>query len=154
MAEPQLLEARDPEQEGDPEAKPRFLGFEEDLSSIEVPTELATLDEALAFLADSGCGIQLDLKALGAELRIAEALRRHDLVDRSVVSSFRPASLRALHELEPGLRLGLTYPEDRYGIGHRRLLAPLVGSALVPFLGASGHAGQLCSSASAGRMHV
>ena len=100
-------------------------------SELEVPTELATLDEALAFLADSGCGIQLDLKALGAELRIAEALRRYDLVDRSVVSSFRPANLRALHELEPGLRLGLTYPEDRYGIGHRRLLAPLVGSALV-----------------------
>jgi glycerophosphoryl diester phosphodiesterase len=99
-------------------------------SELEVPTELATLDEALACLAGSACGIQLDLKAIDAEPRIAEALGRHDLVDRAVVSSFRPASLRALHALEPGLRLGLTYPDDRYGVGRRRLLAPLVGSAL------------------------
>jgi glycerophosphoryl diester phosphodiesterase len=99
-------------------------------SQAEVPSELATLDEALAFLAPSGCGIQLDLKARDAEPRIAEALRRHDLVGRSVVSSFRPASLRALHGLEPGLRLGLTYPEDRHGLSRRRLLAPVIGSAL------------------------
>ena len=99
-------------------------------SPLEVPAELATLDEALAFLAGSGCGIQLDLKALDAEARIAEALRRHDLVDRSVVSTFRPATLRALHRLEPGLRLGLTYPEDRHGLSRRRLVAPFIGSAL------------------------
>jgi glycerophosphoryl diester phosphodiesterase len=99
-------------------------------SELEIPAELATLDEALDFLAGRACGIQLDLKALDTEPQIAEALRRHDLLDRSVVSSFRPASLRALHRLEPGLRLGLTYPEDRYGVGRRRLLAPLVGPAL------------------------
>src|SRR5439155_26444243 len=50
---------------------------------------------------------------------------------RPVVSSCGPASLRALHGLEPALRLGLTYPEDRYGVSRRRLLAPLVGSALL-----------------------
>jgi glycerophosphoryl diester phosphodiesterase len=100
-------------------------------SELEVPAELATLDEALAFLARSGCGVQLDLKARDAEPRIVEALRRHGLVDRSVVSSFRPASLRALHGLEPGLRLGLTYPEDRHDLSRRRLFAPIIGSALV-----------------------
>jgi glycerophosphoryl diester phosphodiesterase len=59
-----------------------------------------------------------------------EAVRRRDLVERTVVSSFRPATLRALHELEPALPLGLTYPEDRYSVGRRRLFAPLVGTAL------------------------
>ena len=99
-------------------------------SPAEVPAELTTLDEALGFLAQSGCGIQLDLKARGAERGIVEALRRRDLVGRTVISSFRAASLRAFHELEPGLRLGLTYPEDRYGLGQRRLFMPLVGSTL------------------------
>jgi len=99
-------------------------------SHAEVPVELATLDEGLAFLAPGTCGIQLDLKARVAEGAMAEAVRKHDLVERTVVSSFRPASLRALHALEPGLRLGLTYPEDRYGLGQRRLFAPFMGTTL------------------------
>src|SRR3954463_5648001 len=99
-------------------------------SEAEVPAELATLDEALAFLAPGSCGIQLDLKARGAEQALVDAVRKRDLVERAVVSTFRPASLRTLNELEPGLRLGLTYPEDRYGVSGRRLVAPLLGSTL------------------------
>ena len=99
-------------------------------SPAEVPTELVTLDEALSFLAGTEAGVQVDLKTLGAEPQLAQALRRHGLVERAVVSSFRPASLRALEHLEPQLRRGLTYPEDRYGLGRRRLLSPLVGTGL------------------------
>jgi glycerophosphoryl diester phosphodiesterase len=91
---------------------------------------LPTLDEALAFLAATEAGVHLDLKAAGAEAPIAEALRRHGLVERTVVSSFRPETLRALAAAEPGVRLGLTYPEDRRGLGQRRAVAPLVGPAL------------------------
>ncbi|MGB2875155.1 MAG: glycerophosphodiester phosphodiesterase [Gaiellaceae bacterium] len=97
----------------------------------ELPTKLSTLDDALAFLARTDAGLHVDLKVHGAEQPLAEALRRHGLVERAVVSTFRPASLRALQVLEPGLRLGLTYPQDRYGLSGRRLTAPLVGSALV-----------------------
>lgn len=99
-------------------------------SHSEVPAELATLDEGLAFLAPGSCGIQLDLKARGAERAVLEAVRKRGLVERTVVSSFRPASLRALHSLEPGLRLGLTYPEDRFNLGRRRLFAALIGTTL------------------------
>jgi glycerophosphoryl diester phosphodiesterase len=99
-------------------------------SDAEVPAELTTLDEALAFLAPGSCGIQLDLKARGAERALVEAVRNGGLVERTVVSSFRPASLRALHVLEPSLRLGLTYPEDHYGLGRSRLFAPLMGTTL------------------------
>lgn len=99
-------------------------------SAAEVPTELVTLDDALDFLTGGTCGIQLDLKARGAEAEIVEALRRRDLVERAVVSTFRAATLRVLHALEPGLRLGLTYPEDRFGVSKRRAFAPLVGSGL------------------------
>jgi glycerophosphoryl diester phosphodiesterase len=99
-------------------------------SPTEVPTQLATLDDALGFLGPGRCGIQLDLKARGAEHAVVNALQKHGLVDRTVVSSFRSASLRTLHALDPGLRLGLTYPEDRLGISGRRALAPLAGPAL------------------------
>jgi glycerophosphoryl diester phosphodiesterase len=91
---------------------------------------LPTLDEALAFLAGTEAGVHLDLKARGAEKAVVEALRRHGLVERTVVSSFRPGTLRALASAEPGVRLGLTYPEDRRGLGQRRAAAPFVGTAL------------------------
>lgn len=93
-------------------------------------SDLPTLDEALAFLAGTEAGVHLDLKARAAEDAVAEALRRHGLVERTVVSSFRPETLRALAAAEPGVRLGLTYPEDRRGLGQRRAVAPFVGLAL------------------------
>ncbi|HJQ74029.1 MAG TPA: glycerophosphodiester phosphodiesterase, partial [Gaiellaceae bacterium] len=99
-------------------------------SASEVPAELATLDEALAFLAPGSCGVQLDLKARGAEAALLEAVRAHGMTERAVVSSFRAASLRTLHALEPTLRLGLTYPEDRFGVSGRRPFQPFVGAGL------------------------
>ena len=91
---------------------------------------LPTLDEALAFLAGTEAGAHLDLKATGAEEAVAGALRGHGLVERTVVSSFRPETLLALGAVEPGLRLGLTYPEDRRGLVQRRGVGPFIGPAL------------------------
>jgi glycerophosphoryl diester phosphodiesterase len=91
---------------------------------------LPTLDEALTFLVRTEAGAHLDLKASGAEHAVAEALRRHGLVERTVVSSFRAETLRALGAAEPAVRLGLTYPEDRRGLVQRRAVAPLIGPAL------------------------
>jgi glycerophosphoryl diester phosphodiesterase len=99
-------------------------------SAAELPAALAPLDEALAFLARSEAGAHVDLKSPGSEAAVAEALRRHGLVERAVVSTFRPASLRALHAVEPGLRLGLTYPEDRHGLSRQRALGPVVDLGL------------------------
>lgn len=91
---------------------------------------LLGLDDALAFLAASRAGVHLDLKSRGAEREVAAALRRHGLVDRTLVSSFRSATLRALQRAEPSVRLGRTYPQDRTGLAQRPLLAPLVRPAL------------------------
>jgi glycerophosphoryl diester phosphodiesterase len=99
-------------------------------SPEELPREPATLDEALAFLAPTGRGIHVDLKAAGTEAAIVEALRRHDVLERSLVSTFWPRSLRVLHELEPELARGLTYPEDRHGLSARRILGGLVRPGL------------------------
>ncbi|MFL5921630.1 MAG: glycerophosphodiester phosphodiesterase [Gaiellaceae bacterium] len=86
--------------------------------------ELPSLDDVLEFLRGSGAGVHLDLKAHGAEPAVAAALRRHGLVDRTVVSSFRAATLRALHIAEPALRLGKTYPQDRTGLTKRPIFHP------------------------------
>lgn len=94
--------------------------------------ELPTLDEALELLAQTdGVGLHVDLKSPGYEAATAEAIRRHCLLDRTVVSSFHARSLRALAEAEPGLARGFTYPFDRRGVSQRRLLAPVTGAALL-----------------------
>jgi glycerophosphoryl diester phosphodiesterase len=94
---------------------------------------LATLDEALGLLAVSApeVGIQLDLKRPGYEEAALDALRRHDALGRSFVSSAWPRSLATISRLEPALPLALTYPRDRHGIGRRTLFLPLVAPAVV-----------------------
>jgi glycerophosphoryl diester phosphodiesterase len=91
-----------------------------------VAPELPTLDEALSYLSEAGVGLHLDLKHPGAEAGVAWALRRHGVLERTVVSAFSSRSLRRLAALEPALSRGLSYPEDRLGISSRRRLAPFI----------------------------
>lgn len=90
----------------------------------EAAHELPSLDDVLEFLRGTAAGVHLDLKARGAEPAVAEALRRHGVLHRTVVSSFRGATLRALHAVEPALRLGKTYPQDRTGLTKSPLFHP------------------------------
>jgi glycerophosphoryl diester phosphodiesterase len=79
------------------------------------PDSLA-LEEGLAHLASSQFAhveLDVDLKQPGYEARVVEALRHHDLVDRTIVSTLYMRSLVALRELEPGLRLGWSVPRVR-----------------------------------------
>jgi glycerophosphoryl diester phosphodiesterase len=85
-----------------------------------------TLDDALGYLAGAGVGAHVDLKESGYEAEIAEALRRHAMVERSVVTSLNWASLRDVRRHEPRATIGISYPEDRYGVARRPALAPLV----------------------------
>ena len=57
--------------------------------------------------------LDVDLKLPGYEHRVVEALRRHGLVERTIVSTLYMRSLVALRELEPGLRLGWSVPRVR-----------------------------------------
>jgi glycerophosphoryl diester phosphodiesterase len=95
-------------------------------STLELPHERATLDEALAYLASTGVAAHLDLKQRGLEQRIADALRNHGLVDRSFVSSLDHRALRDVRRHEPRLQVGLSYPEDRYGVARYRAAAPAI----------------------------
>ena len=89
------------------------------------------LDDVLAFLAQRDVAVHVDLKAPAIEREVAHALRRHDLVDRSLVSSFRPRALRRFADAESRVPRSLTYPEDRLGISRRRPFSVAVRGGLI-----------------------
>jgi glycerophosphoryl diester phosphodiesterase len=71
------------------------------------------LEDGLAYLAGerfADVELDVDLKLPGYEARVVEALRRHGLVERTLVSTLFMRSLIALRELEPRLRLGWSVP--------------------------------------------
>jgi glycerophosphoryl diester phosphodiesterase len=78
--------------------------------------EAPSLDEGLEHLkseAFADVELDVDLKLPGYEERVVEALREHDLVDRTLVSSQYMRSLVKIRALEPGLRLGWSVPRVR-----------------------------------------
>jgi glycerophosphoryl diester phosphodiesterase len=99
-------------------------------SPLELPDRAATLDDALGYLAGAGVGAHVDLKQRGLEARIGDALRSHGLLERSIVSSLDHAALRDLRRHEPRVRVGLSYPEDRFGISRHRAAGPVVALGL------------------------
>jgi glycerophosphoryl diester phosphodiesterase len=90
-----------------------------------------SLSDSLALVADRGAGVVLDLKSPGIESGVVDALRRHGLVERSLVTSFHGRRLRLLKKLDPRLSTGLSYPLDRVGIAERPLFQPLIRAGLV-----------------------
>jgi glycerophosphoryl diester phosphodiesterase len=91
-----------------------------------VAPDLPTLDEALAFLADRDVCLHVDLKLTRRLDEVADALVRHGLAERAVVSSFHRESLAAFAARATGIPIGFTYPEDRYGVSHRRAFQPAI----------------------------
>ncbi|UGS39055.1 glycerophosphodiester phosphodiesterase [Capillimicrobium parvum] len=75
-----------------------------------------TLEEGLAHLAGetfAAVELDVDLKLRGYELQVLDALRRHGLVDRVLVSTMETDSLALLRAAEPRLRLGWSVPKLR-----------------------------------------
>ena len=98
----------------------------------ELAPELPTLDEALAFLAERpDVGVHVDLKLTTRLDELASALDRHGLASRTVVSSFHLESLRAVAACAPHIRIGFTYPEDRYGVARRPALRPAIRLGII-----------------------
>ena len=102
--------------------RPLLLGH----SVNELPDEPATLDEALEFLAGRDVGLHVDLKLTTRLDEVSDALERHGVAARSVVSSFHLPSLAAFAARETSVPVGFTYPEDRYGVSRRRVFRPAI----------------------------
>ncbi|MEA2190706.1 MAG: glycerophosphoryl diester phosphodiesterase [Solirubrobacteraceae bacterium] len=72
-----------------------------------------TLDEGLAHFAEAAyerVDLIVDLKFCGYEERVADAVARHGLTARSLVSTMEERSLRLLRESRPQVRLGWSVP--------------------------------------------
>ena len=83
-------------------------------SSREVDRYPLPLDEALAFLAEQAAvGVLADVKNAGYERELVDAIRRHGLVDRSLVSTMELSILREVKRLEPGVKRSVTFPRNR-----------------------------------------
>jgi glycerophosphoryl diester phosphodiesterase len=97
----------------------------------ELDAHAPTLDEALPLIAEQeDTSLLADVKRPGYESELVAALRRHDLVARTLASSAEVRSLQALRRIEPGLMRGRTYPRDRLHLGKRRTLVPAAGPTL------------------------
>ena len=82
------------------------------------------LDTGLAHLAAprfDGIELNVDLKHAGCERGALEALQRHDLLERSLISSRLPAVLDRVRDLAPEARTGLSVggPLSRWLTGLR-----------------------------------
>jgi glycerophosphoryl diester phosphodiesterase len=74
------------------------------------------LEEALAHLAESpyaALELDVDLKLRGYEERVLDALARHQLSSRVLISTMERESLRTIRALDPAIRIGLSVPKLR-----------------------------------------
>jgi glycerophosphoryl diester phosphodiesterase len=100
-------------------------------SAHETPEGPLRFDDALAWFRDQQVALNVDVKGVGFEERIVEALERHGLAGRAFVSTSRPPSVRRFAELAPGLPRAFSYPEDRLGVSKSPVAAPLVAGGIL-----------------------
>ena len=72
----------------------------------------------------------MDLKSASALEGVVRALGRFGLPERSMVSSFHHGALRRLSRLDPRIRVGASFPEDRLGISRKQRFGPVVSRGL------------------------
>ena len=92
-------------------------------SPDEVPHETLTLDEALELLKAHSVGLHLDVKLPGYEEGVLDAVRRHGLDDRVLVSTAFAVTARRF--AGGGLPVAIGYPRDRLGVSNLRWPQPL-----------------------------
>jgi glycerophosphoryl diester phosphodiesterase len=91
----------------------------------ELPPDALTLDEAFEFLKAHGVGVHLDVKLPGYEEQVLEAIRRHGVAERAVLSTAFAVTARRFARLAPELPRAIGYPRDRLGVSNLRWPKPL-----------------------------
>jgi len=91
----------------------------------ELPPEEVSLDDALEFLKGHGVGLHLDVKLPGYEHDVLEAIRRHGVGERAVVSTSFAVTVRRFARLAPELPRAIGYPRDRLGVSNLNWPRPM-----------------------------
>ena len=83
--------------------------------SIQGKAKIPTLREVLA-LAKGRLSVDIELKVIGAEREVVDAIRELDMIDDAIVTSFIPEAIRRVKNLEPRLSIGVLLEEwdDEY----------------------------------------
>ena len=95
------------------------------------PLTLEQVLDAFAAAPLNGVEIDLDIKLPGREAEVVEAVRERDLLERAMISTMELSTLAKVHELEPGLRRGWTYPKVTKDWGSKRWARAPMLTALV-----------------------
>jgi glycerophosphoryl diester phosphodiesterase len=77
------------------------------------------LEEALAFAAETGMLLNIELKGTGMGRRCAELVAEFRVAEQVIVSSFWPAALHELREAAPALRRAYLMGTDTYRLDVR-----------------------------------
>lgn len=85
-------------------------------SAAEAPDEELTLDGALELLAASRAGMHVDVKLPGYEREVIDAIERHGVQERALVSTAYAVTSRRFAALAPQLPVAIGYPRDRLGV--------------------------------------
>jgi glycerophosphoryl diester phosphodiesterase len=94
---------------------------------------LIDFDDALAALGrllGERVGLNVDVKAIGYETRVADAIAAAGLAHRTLVSTMEMDSLLVLRRVAPELRLGLSVPKARRDYLAHRLTRPAAHAML------------------------
>lgn len=88
----------------------------------EIAPELPTLEDALRFFVDEapGVGAHVDIKSEGVEEKVVEAIDAHGLAERTLITSGRFDVVHRFALLDPRIRIGYTFPEDRHNVSGKR----------------------------------
>ncbi|MFC5847157.1 glycerophosphodiester phosphodiesterase [Deinococcus petrolearius] len=108
-----------------------------ELTRAELPDGVPTLDGALAWAADTGACVNVELKYEAARPddrvgRTLDAVRAHGLARRVILSSFNPLLLRAARGLAPDIGRGLLIHRAYPAALLRAVMALTGGAALHP----------------------
>jgi glycerophosphoryl diester phosphodiesterase len=98
--------------------------------SIQGKARIPTLREVLA-LAKGRLSVDIELKVVGAEREVVDALRELDMVDDAIVTSFIPEALRRVRELDQSVGVGVLLEEwdDEY----LEIASSLKAEAILPY---------------------
>ena len=97
--------------------------------------EPRTLEEGLGYLADapfSELEFDVDLKLPGYELAVVDALRAHDLLERSLISSQYRSSLALIRAHDAAVRLGWSVPKLKFDPFRSPVSAVAAAASLPP----------------------
>jgi glycerophosphoryl diester phosphodiesterase len=96
-------------------------------SPRDIHEDTPTLDAALRFFVDEapGVGVHVDLKTGGRERDVAEAIRRHNLEGRCLVSGFFLRTAHAIRAQEAAIRTAISFPRGVFGITEDGRRAPV-----------------------------